>query len=1248
MQTNAKEDVSAGPTWSAKHIYLLALMLVVMLGMTTITGNAQATSGTILGTVTDATGAVVSNTPVQLISAATGTKTTTLTNGSGYYQFVDVIPGTYKIVVQKEGFKQLSRAGIVLQTEARIEVDLQLTVGASTETVEVTASSPLIQADNVSLGTVVDERETNELPLNGRNVMNLTALVPSVVALGETSGTPTGQNPFGWGNYQIGGGMAGWSATYIDGAPDNGIYFNNVEIIPSQDSVGEFKVETNDMSADYGRTGGGVINFVTKSGTKEFHGGAWEFIRNKIFNSNNYFANQGGPGGAPLPLPAYTQNQYGANFGGPVVIPHLYDGKKKTFFFVNWEGFGLRQGVTYTTTVPDESAFNNLNLSEWGQTIFDPTTTCANPAGCNAGDPMTPGVNGPPNYPVGMATLAQGARLPVGWENGNTVAMANSANTSQFQSTTPGLSTYVNPTSLGYMQKMWPEGASTASQISNYTANASSGGNNYQFVTHIDHDISDHQHLSGRYIWWDNINLAADPLKNGMCGEGECSEHYRMHNFVLDDTYTMSPKMILDTRLSYGRYGYVRNPLDAWTDADYAQIGWSPEMASLTEFPGPATFVVPNWDPAGLFSGQGADSTIIDYQDTYRLAGTLTRFVGNHTLKFGAEYTLDKFNYAQTNTSSGIWTFGGGNTSNSSISANQTGTAGLDIASFLMGYANNGGGEWYDDLTASEIKYPAVFVTDDWRATQKLTFHLGARWEEIGPFTERHDRISVFDPTATNDTLTAAGIPGVPGNFELANTPEHTSRFGMNPDHMQFSPHLGASYRIAPNTVINSGFGLFWLPNYLTTNGNAGWDASTGFTTPYVYSTNGWTPTANMSEPFPLINGQPGIILPPGHNLTEFQQFELGNGATADLANAPWSYTTQWNFGVQQQLGRSTAIDVSYAGTMGVHLPVNNGSFPISTLPDADLAGQASCTPGTNCLTDRVTNPYQSAMESFASLNSPTMSRGQSLTPFPEFAGVGGVVYAAQSNYQALEVKVQKRFAQGASINVAYTFDKLQSDTDAISSWLEGGITGVGDYNNMKGEKSLSSTDAPQRLVVAYVYDIPVGRGKALLPNIPRAADEVIGGWGLQGLTTLMKGFPVGISERIDAIGTTNNGSSRPDVVPGCDKTIGGGAVSKLHGWYNTACFAESPAYVWGNESRNDSSITAPGIANWDLSIVKKFPITADGKINFQFRSEFYNLFNRVQFGGPNGQFDANSEAAWVTSQVNQPRVAQFALRLTF
>ena len=1259
MQSSAKKGVSSASFWSVRSIGLLALMLVVMLGMTTISGNAQATSGTILGTVTDATGAVVGNTQVQLINAGTGVKSLAMTNGSGYFQFVDVIPGTYKIVIAKEGFKQLSRAGIGLQTQARIQVDLQLTVGASTETVEVSASSPLIEADNVSLGTVVDERETNELPLNGRNPMNLTALVASVIPLGETSGSPTGNNPMAWGNYQIGGGMAGQSSTYIDGSPDNGIYDHNTEIIPSQDSIAEFKVETNNMGAEYGRLAGGVINFVTKSGTQQFHGSTWEFIRNKIFNANTYGGNNAGIARAP-----FTQNQYGASLGGPVFIPHVYNGRKKTFFFATWEGFGLRQGVPYVTTVPTADELNG-NLSRFNHTMFDPTTTCANPAGCNAGDaipyyaPGGPGGAGPNMNAVYADTLAQNDREPIGWDSGNTLATATVANTSMFQSTTPGMSNSINPTSLAYMKKMFPAatGALSAGGNDNYTANASSGGNNYQFVTHIDHDISDHQHISGRYTWWDNINLAADPLKNGMCGQGECKEVYRMHNFILDDTLTLSAKTILDTRLSYARYGYLRTPNDLWGTTDITSIGWPSAYAALVEFPGPPVFDIGSWDSAGLFGGQGADSTIIDFQDTYRLASTLTRFVGNHTLKLGAEFTMQKFNYAQTNTSAGLWNFGQGTTANTanSSAADYDKTTGIDAASYLLGYSS-GGSSSYADRIASESNYPAVFVTDDWRATQKLTFHVGVRWENTLPFTERHDRISYFDVAAANDYLASNGFPGVKGNANLVGTTARPSRYGINPDNMEFSPRFGVSYRVRPNTVVNAGFGIFWLPNDVTLSQNPGWDGDGASSTPYTYSTapGGYYPTNSISTPWPLAT--PGdatsayLILPAGHNVPLFQYNLAGSGMTILFPNTNWAYTEQWNFGVQQQLGKSTAIDVSYAGASGTHLPAGGGWFSMDALPDSYLAGQATCTAGTDCLSDQIANPYASVIPAGHGYSGTTYSRGHADTPFPQYTGISTPADVASSDYHALEVKIQKRFAQGASVNVAYTFSKFQSNTDTLNTWLESGVTGASNVNDMKHEKSLSSNDAPQRLVVSYVYDLPIGRGKSMLPNLDRAADFVIGGWGLQGLTTLMKGFPLGIGENNSgSIGNTNNGGSRPNQVAGCAKTIGGSATKKLAEWYNWSCFTESVPFVWGNETRLDATLESPGVANWDMSIVKKFPITADGRLNLQFRAEFFNLFNRVQFGYPNTTFDAPSGAATVApSGANNPRTVQFALRVNF
>jgi hypothetical protein len=1205
-----------------KNIGLLALIVAVMLGMASISGNAQSTSGTILGTLTDATGAVVGNTNIQLINQATATKIQAKSNDSGYYQFVDVAPGTYKIVVQKEGFKQLSRAGIVLQTEARIQVDLALQVGASTETVEVTASTPLIEADNVSLGTVVDERETNELPLNGRNPMNLTALVTSVVPLGQTSGTPTGVNPQAWGNYQIGGGMAGQSSTYIDGAPDNGIYDHNTEIIPSQDSIQEFKVETNNLSAEYGRLAGGAINFTTKSGSKDLHGGAWEFIRNKVLNANNYFNNLN-----DVPRGSFTQNQYGFNVGGPVFIPHVFDGRKKTFFFVNWDGFGLRQGETVTTTIPTTAVLAGDLSAYTSAPLYDPTTTCSTTviAGvrtCDAGE-------------------ADGHRqlLNAGTGTPNTT-VAN-----------------INPTSLGYLQTIFKGLTPTQNTpLNNFTANASGGGNNYQTVAKIDHDFSDRNHLSGRYTYWKNNSLAVDPLKSGVCANGSCAETYQMHNVIFDDTATLSTKTILDVRLSYSRYHYGRTPDN--TGFDVQSIGWPSAWNALTEFPGVPAMVVSSLDQASLFNDQGADSTIKDAEDTYRIAGTLTRFVGNHTLKAGAEFTRQLFNYVQTNTSAGLWTFNTDMTSSNSHGT--TDGSGLELASYLLGYPDTGGSA-YNSQIASASLYPAFFITDDWRATQKLTFHLGVRWENTLPFTERHDRISFMDTTAPNDVLAAAALPGVTvpnGNIGMVNSSERSSRYAINPNDKEFSPRVGTSYRIAPNTVINAGYGIFWLPNDVTLTQNPGWDGDSSSSTPYVGSTNGYNPTRSISNPYPVDgSGNAYVILPAGRStgtgdyssLYQYQVNTLGSAPTVMTPNNAWAYTQQWNFGVQQQLGKSTAIDVSYAGAKGTHLPAGGGWFQIDQISDSLLANAAQqYAANPNVAPDisvQVSNPYYNAIPTGNSLYTSTVAAGQLQRPFPQYNGVSDSANVGDSTYNALEVKVQKRFSQGASINVAYTFSKFISDTDTLNTWLES-VSGTQDNNDLRHEKALSSSDAPQRLVIAYVYDIPVGRGKAVLPNLSRAADYVIGGWGLQGLTTLMKGFPLGMSMNSN---TSNSfgGGQRPNVVPGCSKKIGGAATQKLGEWFNTSCFVAPASYTFGNESRLDNSLEAPGVANWDMSVVKKFAIDKDGRVNLQFRAEFFNLFNRVQFGVPNTSV-GNTNYGQTSSQQNLPRIAQFALRMNF
>lgn len=1243
-------------TRAIRHIGLLALIVAVIFGMTAMPGIAQTSQGTILGTLTDSTGAVVAKADIQLINSGTGTKIVAKTNDSGYYQFVEVPVGTYSIVVQQKGFKKLSRPGITLETGARIQVDLALTVGAETETVEVSASSPLIEADNVSLGTVVDTRETNELPLNGRNPMNLTALVASVIPLGQTQGSPTGVNPIAWGNYQIGGGMAGQNNVFLDGAPDWGVYDHNIEVIPSQDSIAEFRVETNNLSAEYGRLAGGAIQFTTKSGSKDIHGSAYEFLRNKIFNANTWWANHGGAS-----RPAFTQNQYGFNVGGPVFIPHVYDGRKKTFFFFNWEGFALRQGETYTENVPDSNARGGdindylTNASVTAAQIYDPLSTCG---GIGAS-------------PACTGAQARGDRTPLVWGKG----------AGKFY--VPGDTGYgtnsqsVNPTTFAYMGYVFP--TATSSGVSrNYVLNASGGGNNYQSVVKIDHDLSAKNHIAARYTEWYNNSLAVDvfkPVNSGICGNGACAETYYVHNFVLDDTATLSAKSILDLRLSFGRYKYNRTPLNSGFDV--TKINWPAEYGSLVEFPGPASFSVPQWDQGSYtpFGGQGSDSTIVEAEDTYRLAGTFTKFWGNHTVKAGGEYTYQLFNYAQTNVSAGLWYWTSGWTQSSAVNAP---TGGLDVASYMLGY-DNSGSEQFSARIASKDIYPALFVTDDWRASSKLTFHVGARWENNLPFTERHNYISSFDPTATNDVLKADGITAL-GNTEMANTPARTSRYAKDPYNMQFSPRVGLSYRVAANTVVTAGYGVFWLPNDVALAANPGWDGdgsqntNTKTTIDSVSPFGCSTPTGicNISYPWPMTNSHDAttsyIIAPAFRTTTNgtsnlpaplyngagnaialpssvylYQLNTIGNGPTQMFPKDPWAYAQQWNIGVQQQLGKTTAIDVSYAGSRGVHLPF--GWLGMDNMPDSYLAL------GTPALQAQVTNPYAAVIPAANSLGKGTIDYGQSLKPYPEYSGMSEPADLGDSKYQAMEVKVTKRFAQGASINVAYTLAKFQSNTDTLNTWLES-VSGLQDNNNLKGEMSLSSDDTPQRLVVAYVYDVPVGRGKAFLPNISRAADLAIGGWGLQGMTTLMKGFPLGLSQNG---GQVYGQGQRPNVVAGCNKKVSGGADQKaLHGWFNPACFTDPGQDVYGNEPRLDPSLEAAGMANWDLSVVKKFNVSPEGKINMQFRAEFFNLFNRTQFDVPNTSIPGangratNPNVGLVSAQLNLPRLVQFALRLNF
>ncbi len=1166
------------PIYAAFMLFASALLLP-------LSGSAQTTFGSITGTVTDATGAPTPGVKITVTNIDNAEKRSMDTNSDGIYQFVNLTPGNYRVEAEKSGFKKFSRSPIVVEVQNTLRIDVALEVGDVSQTVEVTAQTPLLQPETTSLGQVVQQREVNELPLNGRNPLNLVALVPSVVPQGQSMQNPNGTNPFAWGNYQIGGGMANQSTTFLDGSPVNGGYINITALVPTQDSLQEFKVQTNNLEPEFGRFAGGVINMSTKSGSNDIHGTAWEYLRNKVLNANDFFNNKAGIG-----TPAFTQNQFGFNVGGPVYIPKVYDGRNKTFFFVDYEGFRLRQGQSFTETVPTAAErtgnFSNLRDASGNLIpIYDPTSTIANP-------------NQPGQY---IRTPYPGNVIPASLLNSSALKMQN---------------LYPLPNAAG----------NAFTGVNNWIANGSVGGNNNESVVRLDQNISDKQHLFARYTYWGNLNLPIDPFNNGVC-QDRCTELFNTNNFVIDDVYTFNPTTIMDIEASYQRFNYDRTPSTLGYNPA-TQLGWPASLESQFAFQDLPVPCISGYDPANIFCSQGAGSIIIDRNDDDRIAGSLTKIVGAHTFKFGGEFLRTTHNYAQTNTPTGIFNF---NQSFTSVDPLSPGNTGNSYASFLLGYPASGSAST-PALVAAEQLYAGLYAQDDWKVTRKLTLNIGLRWEHDGPWTERYNRLTYFQPNTPNPILQSAGL-SYNGSIGLVNSPGYGYRSNILPDWKQFAPRLGLAYQIASRTVLRMGYGIFWIPNNVAWAYSPNNDAVNSISTPFVSSiNNGLTPYNNLANPFPQ-----GILQPPGRNPV-YQQSLLGQGVTLSQPQNPYGYAQQWNFDVQHELGNGMLLDVAYAGAKGTHLPIE--SPQIDQLPDQYLSLG-------NQLLQSVANPFYGIVTQ-GSLAAKTVPYGQLLRPYAQYNGVS---YAGQgignSDYESLQVEFKKRFSNGASISAAYTYSKLLSDTETVTSWLEaGGTGGVQDWNNLRNEKSLASFDVPHRLVISYVYDLPFGKGERFLSHAPGFVNEIVGGWGLEGVTTLQSGFPLHFGT---AQNLTNSfgGGSRPNVVYGCNSPIGGSATSRLNEWFNTACFTQPAAFTFGTEGRVDPNLSAAGIANWDMSAFKNFPFGPEGRLNLQFRAEVFNLFNRVQFGFP-GQTLGTPQFGVVSNQANLPRLIQFALRFGF
>jgi hypothetical protein len=1216
------------------HSRFLTLFLALALVLSApLSLYGQSTYGSISGAVYDPSGAAVPDAQVSLTNLSTGEKRLQPTNADGLYTFPNLFPGKYRLDVEKAGFKKTTRPEVVVEVQQTAHIDFTLAVGQVSESVEVTSETPLLQAETSSLGQVIEERKANELPLNGRNIYNLITLSPGAVAQGGSGGTPVGENPFSWGNYQVGGSFGNESAEYLDGQPLNIGYINLPILIPTQDSIGEFKVQYNNVGSDWGKYSGGVVNFSTKSGSNSFHGEVYEFLRNKVLNANDYFNKQSellaGKSNTP---PPYVQNQYGANVGGPII-------KDKLFFFGSWEQYRQRTGSVFSTTVPTlAERQGDFSALLPGIQLYDPYTV----------NPVTGARTPYPNNQIPQAEWSKAATKL--WD------------------------TYFVP----------PTDPSIVNGGNNFTASSPSGGNTNQVVARGDWNISDKTRLFGRFSYYGLTDLPTNPLGTGYCFD-RCAEDYHTKALAIDLNHVFNPHVIGDLNVSASRFVYLRAPI--LSDYDLTTLGWpasyNGEVPSSMRTPPTPAFPFPN----DIGRSQG-NSAIGDHNTQYNVSPQLTWLKGKHSLQFGIQYELGLDNYYQTNIASGAFGFSGAWTTQNALTASTT--SGFAFADFLLGLPQSGPATFINQTegaaqvpaqTAGRQTYRAFYVNDTWHYTTKLTFNLGLRYELQGPWSERYNRLSYWDPTLTNATVTGCnGTPGSPciGDVSLVQNGPNSSRNNLPLDYKEFSPRLGFAYSLNEKTVIRGGYGVFWVPNYVVFQLNPDNDVINLATTPFFGTLNhGLSPSGTLDEsnctlagttfasftcttPGPFSSG--GILGPPGRT-GNTSAFVAANGSPtlAPYLLPKEAYVQQYNLNIQRMLPGKFFAEVAYAGAHGVHLANYNPSIVINQIPDSYIAqAAAQYAAGQPVAIDQ---PYKNAAGveinplagANPSLETSTILAGQLDRPYPQYtklsmAGQG----CCGSTYNALQVTVTRRFQGGGTLLVAYTNSKLMSNTDTLTSWLESGSTGgvgqVQDFNNLNAERSISSQDVPQRLSISYVLDLPFGRGKMWLNNLGGGVNRLVSGWGVDGITTFQRGFPLKITWAGPATALANAnfgvGAIRPDVVAGCSK----GGSRTVQSWFNTACFAAPPEWGFGDESRVDASLRADGINNWDFALFKNTGITE--RTSLEFRTEFFNLFNREQFGFPGtGFISGNSNGFGQVTSSNpgsNPRLIQFGLKFIF
>jgi hypothetical protein len=1139
---------------------------------------SQTFSGSVSGTVTDSSGAVLTHVAVKLVNEKTNEAHSEITSDLGTYTFPQIPPGTYRLEVEASGFKKFVRPGISVDVQQHPQIDVQMEVGSVNQSIEVTAQVPLLQPTTSSLGQVISNQAINELPLSGRNTLALIGLTAGTQPVGSFGGIPARTNAYNQGFFSTSGSQVVTNETLIDGVPANAALYNAPAYVPVVDDVQEFTVDTNTFTAEFGRTGGGIVNIVTKSGGNAFHGILYEFFRNDHLNANNWFNNLTG-----TRKPVTTTNQYGFALGGPVLLPHIYNGHDKTFWFFNYEGLRDRVGLTQIFTIPTPLQLQG-NFSQTFSSpghliqIYDPLTTQPNPTQSGSYTRMNFPGNIIPPARMSPVAVKMGALYPAPNTAGNPVTGAN-----------------------------------------NFAASAAVPNTQDQFTTRIDHIVGEKHHIFGRFSYSNDLRGAYDFFHDGAGwvnpGGGGVPLNFDARNAALDYTYTISPTLLFEFR-----YGFVRQfigKVPAGYGVDLTTLGFSALFSN--EIP---VHAFPSIQPSGYRALAPETQDLIHRADnTHAWQGSFTKVLSRHTLKWGGDYRFIPIGELQPNAPQGFFNFNSGFTSQNPFITSPT--SGNSIASFLLGYPASGS---IDNTPAVSIsyRYLGAYLQDDYRVSSKLTLNLGLRYEVETGRNERYNRLSWFDPSVPNPIGTQVDIPNLRGGLQFVGVGNNSS-WQKATNWKNLGPRFGFAYSATPSTVLRGGYGLFYLPatgdDQGTNLGEAGFSATTAF----VSSLNGGlTPAGTLSNPFPQ-----GIAIPRGSS--QGLMTLLGQDLVSVYHYDHSAYSQEWNFDIQQQLPATILFDIAYAGSKGTALPID---IQLNQLPDQYLSLGPT-------LLQQVANPFYGLIQA-GILSQKTVTLEQLLRPFPEFTNINiRAVHEGDSIYHSLQAKLERRFNNGFSVLAAYTFSKDIGDVGSRLA-INFANPGIQDSNNLRAERSLENIDVPQRFIVSYTWELPLGPGKPFLSGAAPVLAKIIGGWQMNGITTVQSGLPLGLTT---ATNLTNSlgGGSRPNY-NGMSAALSGPIESRLNEYFNTSVFSQPPAFTFGNVSRTLSDVRAPGLVDFDFSAVKNTPITE--RFNLQFRAEFFNFLNNVNFGPPGTTFGTSTFG--VISSAGDARVTQLALKLLF